>query len=1427
MKLGPKLITAFIVVSILSLVVGVTGYTQITSVNDELNEITSNKVPAMDYSMEMGIAVWGQRDAAAAYMLGESEGKADFQDFKADFDDFATNSRDVYSDTSKIDEVATAHDTFSDLADDPSTGLFRRVDEKVQAIADAKQAMNDFDVAAQEMIGNLESLEDMQTVRKQTAQTNYADAVDAADAAMEMKIAVRQQQVAAKGYLLGKDTYNDFVQNEQLFDTEYNALISVMNTAQSQQTDQMHANFVTFFYGGTLPYAVTLTMEDSTTETFTVGQVITGVKPAYDTMILNEQAALQAMANFDAVAAELQTGNTQGIKEDETGGDDDAGLDGLEEYAWEIGEYGETAMDAMIVLNKIRDTAGEYLLESDTSNLTAIEQEFNSLVVEFDVLLYDMDVLAERIDGTTTNSPANKLLTEVRRIRDFYGQFLDWATDGTISGISYSTISDSNLGMFEQHDIELQKYTEYGQKMEDTDAAGTLLFAQIDTNATLSSNATLRDLVWEQLMTVNDYTITGDAAEKTAFTTISTQIQALPYYSQFQTEHQAVITEGTLCINAYDAWVSAKINLKNAMDEFDILGDKIEYGDTDYLLVGTTYTNEGSIDPTSTTDPATIGDDRGLDYLEWRGDIYGEVDETSMTLSYHLKEQQDLAGEYLLEEDISSLASIETEFMDSAETFDGYIDELLTFSLWMNDDTVLQALATESATDHDDFLDMAIDIDWAWTTVDETDSSQDGMFTAHYNDLVGDQEMMDQLEDFDAMASEIATVLESLEASVQITMLQSETELNLAFDAADYSMELKTLLVQQMDTAGEYLLEDNQTGLPSIENDFNNFADEFDSLANNFTALVDDGIAGQNQEEALVAEVLVDHDNFVDYATDDPTMDNNQLHGGMFEAHDDELAAIDSANLAMENLDSQAESLAQNLEALEITAANEMDQAQKDAENTANLAIIMLLSIAVIAVIIGISLGIVISRGITKPVNKLADGSKSLAVGDFGVELDVKAGKDEIGDMVNAYQGMLSNTAVPLRELNNVAQAIANGDLTKDIKVQGKGEIDQMVTAFKRMQENLRGLVKEIKSTAGSVASTSQELASSAEEMNASTQQVSSAIQQISKGSQSQAAQVEDTANIMKEMSTSVQDVADRSKSSADTSKKMTDSAESGRKAVTDAVSKMQEIQKVVVDSASTIEGLGKRSEEISQIVDVITNITDQTNLLALNAAIEAARAGEHGRGFAVVAEEVKNLAEDSKEAAERIATMIKEIQDDTGKAVEAMQHGTKEVEEGIEVVNLTDKSFEEITSMATTTNDQVQAISVATDQQMSGTDRIAKSIDSVASIAEESASASEESASSTEELTASMEDMTARAQELSEMAVSLQRTTNQFVLEEDEYGQTRMTEGPQKTETPRAPKKNKKKRVVENQQPELSKKVKDSLKKRGIDLKEEESDEE
>jgi methyl-accepting chemotaxis protein len=264
-------------------------------------------------------------------------------------------------------------------------------------------------------------------------------------------------------------------------------------------------------------------------------------------------------------------------------------------------------------------------------------------------------------------------------------------------------------------------------------------------------------------------------------------------------------------------------------------------------------------------------------------------------------------------------------------------------------------------------------------------------------------------------------------------------------------------------------------------------------------------------------------------------------------------------------------------------------------------------------------------------------------------------------------------------------------------------------------------------------------------------------------------------------------------------------------------VKKMEIIQKVVSESAGAIERLGKRSEEIGEIVDVITNISEQTNLLALNAAIEAARAGDQGRGFAVVAEEVKNLAEDSREAAERIAKMIREVQNDTTKAVDAMKRGTSETAEGMSQVGLTGKAFKDILEITTQFVGSMEELTRKMESQSGYMVTAAKGVDDIASISEETASASEESAASTEELTASMEDMTARAQALSEMSVNLQKIAGQFNI--GNPGEKQVAAPVKQVAKPQPVKPVPKKAFSKAGPAGMPNKVKEALVKRGIEV--------
>lgn len=463
---------------------------------------------------------------------------------------------------------------------------------------------------------------------------------------------------------------------------------------------------------------------------------------------------------------------------------------------------------------------------------------------------------------------------------------------------------------------------------------------------------------------------------------------------------------------------------------------------------------------------------------------------------------------------------------------------------------------------------------------------------------------------------------------------------------------------------------------------------------------------------------------------------------------------------------SKAEELNAVLAQVEAAVGEAMQQAGKETKDTRKSSALLMLALSALAVVGSAGLGFVASRAIVSPITAITKDAKVIADGNLSHKIKPGSSKDEIGELQTAIRNMHINTARPVLELSDAAAAIADGDLSKQINIKDSwGDVEKLVNSFKKMQEGLKALVIQIQEASRKVSSSSQSMASSSQEMNTSTEQVSTTVQQISKGAQEQAAQIAETSKLMGEMAKGIKEVADRAANASEMANNASKAAQGGGEASKKAVDKMTRIQKVVMDSSGAVKGLGGRSNEIGQIVDMISGIAEQTNLLALNAAIEAARAGDAGRGFAVVANEVRNLAEESKRAAEKIARLIAETQTETGKAVQSMDSGVKEVIEGNEIVSRALSAFEEISVHSQSIANMINEISATMKLQEQSVEKVVKAIDGIAAVAEESAASTQEASAAAEEMTASMEEMSASAQELAGLGRNLDESMNKFKL--------------------------------------------------------------
>ena len=309
----------------------------------------------------------------------------------------------------------------------------------------------------------------------------------------------------------------------------------------------------------------------------------------------------------------------------------------------------------------------------------------------------------------------------------------------------------------------------------------------------------------------------------------------------------------------------------------------------------------------------------------------------------------------------------------------------------------------------------------------------------------------------------------------------------------------------------------------------------------------------------------------------------------------------------------------------------------------------------------------------------------------------------------------------PLRKVIDSMDRIAQGDLTVKVQPESGDEIGQLLAATGDMAEHLRTAIDEIRRAADNLESSAARLAGASE--------------QVATGSESQSEAAEAMAASVEEMTVSIQQVADHSHQAGLISTAAGNTASEGAVVIEHAASEMANIADSVKQATLTVQDLGRQSEAISTIVNTIKDIADQTNLLALNAAIEAARAGEQGRGFAVVADEVRKLAERTAKSTQEISSMINGIQAGTREAVNRMETGVGQVEEGVNLAHRAGESIARIKAEASQVANSVEGIAIALREQSSASSHIAGNVSHIVSQAETNHAKSRETARSAGDL--------------------------------------------------------------------------------------------
>ncbi|HEY5560524.1 MAG TPA: methyl-accepting chemotaxis protein [Clostridiaceae bacterium] len=352
-----------------------------------------------------------------------------------------------------------------------------------------------------------------------------------------------------------------------------------------------------------------------------------------------------------------------------------------------------------------------------------------------------------------------------------------------------------------------------------------------------------------------------------------------------------------------------------------------------------------------------------------------------------------------------------------------------------------------------------------------------------------------------------------------------------------------------------------------------------------------------------------------------------------------------------------------------------------------------------------------------------------------------------------------------LKEMITTIKVIASGDFTYPIDTSSNTEFGNMNKQLDTMQNSLSGLLKNITTVASTVGEESSTLSALSEEMSASSLEVAGAIHDVATGSTAQASELMSVYKAMKEFDDDLETFVTITGDVNITAGGIGSLASTSNGQLQGLIAALNNISKSFDGVIEKIKQLEGSINQANDITGLINSISEQTNLLALNAAIEAARAGEAGRGFSVVADEIRKLAEQSKNSSDTISGLLSNVSAETSNLVKVTGNVSNELSNEVTTINTALNSFKAIVASVETILPDIQKVSVGINKLNKDMVPVILKIESTSAVAEENSASAEEIAASTEEMKNSSNSVASTAQNLTGSAIQLTEKLNKFKL--------------------------------------------------------------